>query len=69
MRKKYLMNAWYLVPLIFGFLGGFIAWFMNKDHNPEKARKLLIFGIAWTIAIMVIGWIAMAGLLASISYY
>lgn len=38
-------GAWYLVPLFFGIIGGIIAWAVNKDRDPKRARNLLIFGI------------------------
>lgn len=47
-------SMWYLVPLLFGFLGGIVAWAVNKDRNPKKARKMMIFGIVWSVLIMVL---------------
>ncbi|HVH14783.1 MAG TPA: hypothetical protein VNA15_03575 [Candidatus Angelobacter sp.] len=41
--------ARYLVPLFFGILGGMIAWTVNKDKDPKRARNLLIFGLVWTV--------------------
>jgi len=45
---------WYLVPLLFGFVGGIVAWAVNKDRNPQKARKMMIFGIVWSVLIAVL---------------
>ena len=47
-------SLWYLVPLFFGFIGGIVAWAVNKDRNPAKARKMLIFGILWTVLLIVL---------------
>ncbi|HVH15032.1 MAG TPA: zinc-ribbon domain-containing protein [Candidatus Angelobacter sp.] len=47
--------AWYLVPLIFGILGGIIAWAVNKDKDPKRARNLLIFGLVWSLVPIFIG--------------
>src|SRR5205807_4624629 len=48
--------AWYLVPLFFGIIGGIIAWAVNKDKDPKRARNLLIFGLLWTfVPIIIIG--------------
>jgi len=47
-------SLWYLVPLFFGFIGGIVAWAVNKDRDPKKARKMLIFGIIWTVLIFII---------------
>jgi len=49
--------AWYLVPLFFGIIGGIIAWAVNKDKDPKRARNLLIFGLVWTLVpIIIIGF-------------
>ena len=54
-------DAWYLVPFFFGIIGGLIAWLVNKDRNPRKARNFLIFGIVWSIiAIIIIAILWMA---------
>jgi uncharacterized Tic20 family protein len=47
-------SLWYLVPLFFGFIGGIVAWAVNKDRDPKKARKMMIFGILWTILLIVL---------------
>ncbi len=36
---------WYLVPFLFGVLGGIIAYFLVKDDDRNMARNLLLFGI------------------------
>jgi hypothetical protein len=40
--------AWYLLPLFFGIIGGVIAWAVNKDRDPKRARNMVIFGAIWT---------------------
>jgi len=50
-------RAWYLVPFLFGILGGIVAYVGVKDDDPEMADNLLIFGILWTFALIVLGWI------------
>jgi len=58
-------GAWWLLvilPLLFGgwnWIGGIIAWAVNKDKDPKKARSMLIWGIVlsiiyWTLAIIFI---------------
>jgi uncharacterized Tic20 family protein len=47
-------SLWYLVPLFFGFLGGIVAWAVNKDRDPKKARNMLIFGIIWTVLLVLL---------------
>lgn len=58
-------SLWYLVPLFFGFIGGVVAWAVNKDRNPKKARNMMIFGILWTVLIFVLFFLF--GLLMTLS--
>ena len=38
-------GAWWLLPIFMGWLGGLIAWLVNKDVDPRRARQMLITGI------------------------
>ena len=38
-------RAWYLLPLLFGLLGGLIGWSLLKKSDKTKARNLIIIGI------------------------
>ena len=49
-------NAWYLLPIvfglttvIFGIVGGIIAYFVLKNSDPKKAKNCLIIGIIFAI--------------------
>jgi len=53
--RRTVSAAWYLVPLFFGIIGGIIAWAVNKDKAPKRARNLLIFGLVWTLIPVIIG--------------
>lgn len=55
-------SLWYLVPFFLGIIGGFVAWYVNKDRNPKKARNMLIFGIVWTVVYVVIYILLLAAL-------
>src|SRR5207247_6966406 len=46
---EHVSGAWYLLPLFFGIIGGIIAWAVNRDKDPGRARNLLIFGVLWTV--------------------
>ncbi|VVB68683.1 zinc-ribbon domain protein [uncultured archaeon] len=59
-------SLWYLVPLFFGFIGGIVAWAVNKDRNAPKARNMLIFGIIWTIIVVILFGVSFLAILASI---
>ncbi len=39
-------GAWWLLPILMGWLGGLIAWLVNRDADPDKARAMLVTGIA-----------------------
>jgi hypothetical protein len=47
--KQHVSILWYFAPLLFAILGGVIAWYINKDKDPGKARNFLIFGAIMTI--------------------
>lgn len=50
-------KAWWLVPFLFGILGGIVAYVAVKDDDREMADNLLIFGILWTVALAILGWL------------
>lgn len=51
---------WWLLPILFTWLGGLIAWAVNRHKDPKKARSMLIWGIVlavilailWTVTII-----------------
>jgi RNA polymerase subunit RPABC4/transcription elongation factor Spt4 len=49
-------NAWYLAPLLFGLIGGLIAYVGTKDEDKDMANNLLIFGLIWSIFLFIIFW-------------
>src|SRR5437016_11723401 len=51
---QHVSGAWYLLPFFFGIIGGIIAWAVNKDKDPKRARNLLIFGLVWTLVPVII---------------
>ncbi len=44
-------NAWFLLPIFLGVVGGLIAFFVLRHDDPSKARNCLYLGIA----LMVVG--------------
>ena len=48
-------NWWYLLPIIFGIIGGIIAWFRFRKTDPSKARKFMISGLLLTLVFGVTG--------------
>ena len=55
-------NAWFLLPIFFGVIGGIIAFFIIRGDDPRKAKNCLYVGII----LMVIGIIFNITLAASI---
>ncbi len=47
-------GAWWILPILLGWLGGLIAWLVNKDIDRGKANAMLITGIVLSIAYFVI---------------
>ncbi|MEK0353654.1 MAG: hypothetical protein QQN58_04260 [Nitrosopumilus sp.] len=49
--EKQRSNAWFLLPIFFGGIGGIIAFFILRHDDPRKAKNCLYLGLA----LMVIG--------------
>jgi hypothetical protein len=52
-RVEKVSNAWYLVPFLLAIVSGIAAYLDLKDRDPIKARECLVFGIIWTIFLVV----------------
>ncbi len=55
-------NAWFLLPILFGVIGGIIAFFILRHDDPRKAKNCLYLGLVF----MVIGIIFNVFIAASI---
>ena len=38
-------SLWFLLPIVFNFIGGIVAYFAIRDDDPRKARSCLLLGI------------------------
>ncbi len=38
--------AWWLLPILVGWIGGLVAWLLLKDTDRRVARNMLVVGIA-----------------------
>lgn len=64
--QKHVSWAWWLMPLVSPLLlfspwvGGVVAWAINRDKNPRIARYILVFGISLSIILSIVtfslGW-------------
>jgi hypothetical protein len=52
--RREVSGAWWLLPIFMGWLGGLIAWLVNRDLDPDKARLMLITGIAVSVLLVVV---------------
>lgn len=58
--RKPVNGAWWLLPIFLGWLGGLIAWLVNREADPKTARAMLLVGIAISLAVALL-----AGLLST----
>ncbi len=42
-------NAWFLLPIFIGVIGGIIAFFILRHDDPRKAKNCLYLGLAFMI--------------------
>ncbi len=47
--EKTRSNAWFLLPIFFGIIGGIIAFFVLRQDDPAKARNCLYLGIVFML--------------------
>ena len=47
---------WYMVPFFFGIIGGIVGYVGTKDEDKDMANSLLIFGLVWTVILILIYW-------------
>jgi hypothetical protein len=47
-------GAWWLLPIFVGWLGGLIAWLVNKEIDRPKARAMLITGIVVSLVVFAV---------------
>ena len=44
--QKSRSNAWYLLPIFVGMIGGIIAYLIIRKDDPHKAKNCIYIGIA-----------------------
>ncbi len=52
--RRQVSGAWWLLPIFMGWLGGLIAWLVNKDLDPQRARAMLITGIVISVVLFIV---------------
>ena len=43
--EKQRSNAWFLLPIFLGLIGGIIAFFILRNDDPKKAKNCLYVGL------------------------
>ena len=51
-------NWWYLLPILFDFIGGIIAYFIIRDDDSKKGKNCLLLGLILTLAKIGIGFLS-----------
>jgi hypothetical protein len=46
--------AWWLLPILMGWMGGLIAWLLIREQDPARGRAMLVAGIVATVAWIVV---------------
>ena len=42
-------NIWFLLPILFGIIGGVVAYLFLRCDDPKKAKKCLLLGLVFMI--------------------
>ena len=53
--EKRRSSWWYLLPILFGIIGGVIAYFVIKQDDPIKAKNCLKIGLVLLIIDIIFG--------------
>ena len=46
-------GAWWIAPILFGIIGGVVAWVVNKNVDAKTARNMLITGVVINVLYLV----------------
>jgi hypothetical protein len=52
--RRGVSGFWWLLPVLFGWLGGVIAWAATRNRDPRMARTMLITGIVLSVVLVLI---------------
>jgi hypothetical protein len=42
---------WWLLPILFGLLGGLVAFLVNRETDPRTARSMLLVGAGLSLLV------------------
>ncbi len=52
--EEKISGAWWLMPVFLTWVGGLVAWLVNRDKAPRRSRSMLIWGIVLTFVYPII---------------
>lgn len=52
--RRPVSGLWWLGPILFGWLGGLVAWAVTRDRDPRLARTMLLVGIAESVVLVIL---------------
>jgi len=54
LTEEKISGAWWLMPVFLTWVGGLVAWVVNRDKAPKRAKSMLIWGIVLTFVYAII---------------
>ncbi len=55
--EKTRSNWWYLLPILFGLIGGIIAYFALRSDDPKKAKNCMVLSVILLLIGIVLNFI------------
>lgn len=63
--EEKISGAWWLMPVFLTWVGGLVAWLVNKDKAPKRSKSMLIWGIVltflypiiWFLGLWIVAWL------------
>jgi hypothetical protein len=53
-QREAVPGAWWILPILLGWLGGLIAWAVTRHRDPVMARAMLITGILISVVAIIL---------------
>jgi uncharacterized membrane protein len=54
LAREHVSWAWWILPILFFFIGGIIAWAFNRYRDSRKATYMLWLGVSLTLIYLII---------------
>ena len=59
-QKEKVHDVWWLAPIFMLWVGGIVAWVVNRDIDPSKAKNMLVVGFVLTFALLASPFVCLA---------